>query len=444
MLLRLVLRAQPRSGKRRVNPPPRTRFIVEEVGGYGKVSEVRKYLVSGEKGSLSVRKSLLERAEDGGAAEEGNSKAPGDWRSPRPGGEVDAPVEGSAAGLSGVAAAPTSSGQAAPNALREEKSEPPDVGCYEKEENGPPPYVGGYYKSKAGFWVSRVTRTMAHGMGLEIYDSQTREAITPEQARAKALDKAAYDQNYECSFADENLALLSHELISAAECDDAGEICEQDWSASAWERLRQTKGPLYAGLDVGRKVDLSVLTVLERVEGIYWVRGMLRMRDMRLPEQEVRLGRICQLKQLRQVCIDMTGLGLGLFEYAQRSMGSHRISGINFASSVAATRVILEEGRKRETVRVTEAMAMEVLRVYEDRKVRQPRDWQLREDLRKPGKVTTPGGRVSIAATRDGSGHADHFWSLALALEAAGGAGAARPFEWQSIKLRTRYGGLAM
>ena len=148
-----------------------------------------------------------------------------------------------------------------------------------EEKGNPPPDLDGfvvpYYRSKLGFWVSRVTRTMAHGMGLEIYDSQTRESITPERARAQALDKHAYDQNYECSFADENLALLSHELLTAAECDDAGEIFEQDWSASALERLRQSKGQLFAGLDVGRKVDLSVLTVLERSEGMFWVRAML-------------------------------------------------------------------------------------------------------------------------------------------------------------------------
>ena len=83
--------------------------------------------------------------------------------------------------------------------------------------------------------VSRITRTQAHGMGVKIYDANTREAITPEQARAQALDKRAYDQNYECAFADENLTLLSHELISAAEREDVGFICEQDWIAgSVW------------------------------------------------------------------------------------------------------------------------------------------------------------------------------------------------------------------
>ncbi len=310
----------------------------------------------------------------------------------------------------------------------------------------PPPYVGGYaeeqrpyyFVSRGGFKVSRVTRTMAHSMGVPIYDSQTRESITPEQARAQALDKAAYDQNYECSFADESLALLTHELISAAECDEDGvaEICEQNWTLDALELMRQAKSPLYAGLDVGRKVDLSVITVLERVGNVFWVRGMLRMKNMRLPEQEERLQQLRQCRQVRQICIDMTGLGLGLFEYAQRTMGEHMISGINFSSSVSATRVIREEGRNRETVRVTEAMAMELLRVYEDRRIRQPRDWQLREDLRRPGKVTSPAGRVSIAATRDGAGHADHFWSVALALEAAGGERV--PWAWQAIPRRNR------
>ena len=100
-------------------------------------------------------------------------------------------------------------------------------------------------------------------MGVKIYDSNTREAVSPEEARAQALDKRAYDQNYECSFADENLTLLSHELITAAERDDAGYICEQDWSTSVLAMMREARGHLYVGFDVGRKVDLSVITVME-------------------------------------------------------------------------------------------------------------------------------------------------------------------------------------
>jgi phage FluMu gp28-like protein len=288
----------------------------------------------------------------------------------------------------------------------------------------------GMFVNGEGFRVSRITRTMAHGQGVAIYDAQSRLPITPEAARAQALDKAAYDQNYECAFADENLTLLSHELISAAEREDVGFICEQDWLPAAVAIMKEATGNLYVGFDVGRKVDLSVITVIEKVAGLHLVRGILRIQDMRLPEQELRLGEICRLPRFHRAAIDMTGLGLGLFEYAQKAFGSSRIHGINFASTVPATKAILEEGRRRETVRVTEALAVELLRAYEDRRMQHPRDGRLRDDLRKPEKVTSPGGRVSIAATRDEAGHADHFWSLALAVEACGKCA---PFAFQTI-----------
>jgi phage FluMu gp28-like protein len=271
--------------------------------------------------------------------------------------------------------------------------------------------------SASGFRVSKMTRTEAHKLGTPVYDLQTRQPITPEQARAQALDKRAYDQNFECAFGDESLTLLTHELISAAEQDDVGIICEQDWNSDALDLLRSC-GRLYAGFDVGRKHDLSVITVLEQAGNVFKVRAILRMSDMRLPEQELRLGELCRLQQFQRVAIDLTGLGLGLFEYAQKTFGRSRIQGINFASTVPITTTIRSDGGKRETVRVTEAMAMELLRVYEDRRIRHPRDERLREDLRKPEKITSPGGRVSIAATRDEAGHADHFWSFALAIEA--------------------------
>ena len=117
-------------------------------------------------------------------------------------------------------------------------------------------------------------------------------------------------------------------------------------------------------------------------------------------------------------------------------MGRRGFTGLISAATVPATRAVALEGRKRETVRVTEAMAMELLQVYEDRRIQHPADARLRDDLRKPEKMTSPGGRVSIAATRDEAGHADHFWSFALALEA--GASAPGPFYFQTIPRRER------
>ncbi len=81
---------------------------------------------------------------------------------------------------------------------------------------------------------------------------------------------------------------------------------------------------------------------------------------------------------------------------------------------------LLAEGRKAETAKVTELMATELLAVFEERSIEIPNDAELRADLVKPEKITSPGGRVSIAATRDEAGHADHFWAIALAIRAAG------------------------
>jgi phage FluMu gp28-like protein len=330
----------------------------------------------------------------------------------------------------------------------------PAPGCSSRLENAPAAGSSGVaaaetaalrwqyeYVSACGFWVSRVPRSLAYGMGMDIYDLQTRRKTTPQAARAKALDKRAYDQNYECAFADEHLTLLTYELIGAAERNDVGVICERDWSQAALARMRNARESLFVGFDVGRKVDMSVITVLEKIGEIHLVRGMLRMRDMRLPEQELRLGEVCRMPMFRRAAIDMTGLGLGLFEHAQKKFGASRIEGVNFGSVVPATRRE-SDGEKRQSARVTEVMAMELLRVYEERRIQHPEDELLREDLRKPEKVTSPGGRVCIAATRDEAGHADHFWSLALAVEAGAGPGA--QFGFQPLELRSRKPGILL
>jgi phage FluMu gp28-like protein len=292
------------------------------------------------------------------------------------------------------------------------------------------------YVTEMGFKLSRMPRTEAHRQGVKVYDPNTRQPITPDEARARSADKRSYDQNYECVFTDENSVLLTHELISAAEAEDIGTICDQDWTQAALDRIRQASGLIYLGVDVGRKRDLTVITAVETQGPLRLVRGILRIQNMRLPDQQRRLGEVLKAaKRFQYGCVDMTGLGVGLLEYAQDAFGRGKFHGINFASTVPTTHRIKQEGRKQETVRVTEAMATELLQTYEDRLIKHPADQDLREDLRKPEKIVSPGGRVSIAATRDEAGHADHFWSFALAIEAASSHGG--PFAYSAVKTKT-------
>jgi phage FluMu gp28-like protein len=268
------------------------------------------------------------------------------------------------------------------------------------------------------FAVSRISRTEAHRQGVKVYDPNTRQPITPELARLKSLDKRAYDQNYELAFNDENMALLTADLISAAE-RSLITIDEQTWTGPSIARMFRAEGELFAGLDIGRNRDISVITVLERIGTTKRVVGMLRMAGMRLPDQQRQIDPLITLPKFRKLCGDMTGLGLGLIEYAQEKHGHQRIVGINFSSTEPTSARILQEGRKAETAKVTEIMATDLLGCFEDRCIEIPVDEELRADLRKPEKITSPGGRVSIAASRDEAGHADHFWSIALANRAS-------------------------
>ena len=276
----------------------------------------------------------------------------------------------------------------------------------------------------------RVRRSDAWETGdLKIYSQVNGKEITPDAAREQSSDKRAYDQNYECAFEDENAALLTQELISAAERAEGVTIDRQDWTAASLARMERATARLEAGVDVGRTRDLTVVTVLANDGQTRRCVGMLEIENMRLPDQQRRLDVVCRLPAFAAMEIDMTGVGTGLFEYVQRDHGP-RVRGVHFAATEPVTARIQAEGRKAPTARVTEIMATDMVAVFEERRIAIPSDGRLRDDLRKPEKVTSPGGRVSIAAARDARDHADRFWSLALAIRAGKRAG--QPFAYQS------------
>jgi phage FluMu gp28-like protein len=266
-----------------------------------------------------------------------------------------------------------------------------------------------------------VRRSDAFLQGLIIAHPVTRKPITPEEARALAPDKRAYDQNYECVFGSENMALLTQQLISEAEDPSCGVVCDDRWSEQALAYFGKPANPhsvtskrnLYIGVDVGRSEDLTVITVVEKLSSCFVLRALLRLRNMRLPEQQEHLERALLSPCFASAQIDMSGLGLGLFEYTHRRFGE-RVRGLNFSSLIALDPLAKDSPK----VKVPESLALTLLHQYEEKRIRQPVDNLLREDLRKPERIVTSEGRTSIFAPHTRNGHADHFWSLALAVDA--------------------------
>jgi hypothetical protein len=76
------------------------------------------------------------------------------------------------------------------------------------------------------------------------------------------MDKVSCDQNYECTFAAENMSLLSCDLISQADSEDVGFICEDQRSREALEFLSgpKTQASLFS-VSIGRTQDWTIITV---------------------------------------------------------------------------------------------------------------------------------------------------------------------------------------
>lgn len=216
--------------------------------------------------------------------------------------------------------------------------------------------------------------------------------------RSGCADEESFQQEYMCNPADDDTAFLEYDLIAAAEY--AGGT---DWQARG-------NGRLFAGVDIGRKHDLTVLWVLEELGDALYTRHIETMQNMTKGQQERILWpwfAICD-----RTCIDATGLGIGWADDAQDQFGEYRIEAVTF------------------TPRVKEELAYPVRSAFEDRRLRIPYDPKIRADLRAVTKQTTAAGNIRFTAERSKDGHADRFWALGLAKHAASNPSA--PIEFMS------------
>ena len=229
-----------------------------------------------------------------------------------------------------------------------------------------------------------------------------------EEQRLSCVDEETWQQEYCCIPVDEATAFLTYELIEAVEDQLAG-MPEQ-----------YLGGDLYAGMDIGRRRDLTVIWVLERVGDVYWTREVVTMKGVKFAAQESEVARLmAQYPTLRRICIDQTGMGEKFVEDVQATHGAGRVEGVLMTSAV-----------KQE-------LAFGLKRRIEDRLIRLPRQAEVRDDFHSVRKVTTVAGNIRFDAERTDQGHADRFFAAALAVHAiesgppaAGVSGDAARTDW--------------
>lgn len=224
------------------------------------------------------------------------------------------------------------------------------------------------------------------------------EAAYFDWVKSGAADEESFLQEYMCKPADDDAAFLEYDLIASVEYGQG-----VDWQTDEG-------GTLYAGVDIGRTQDLTVLWVVEKLGDVLYTRHVETMKKMRKSEQEKVLWP--WFAKCARVCIDQTGLGIGWVDDAQDRFGQYTVEGVSF------------------TAQSKEALAYPVRSRMEERRLRIPYTGEIRADLRQITKQVTPAGNIRFTAERLPDGHADRFWALALAIHAADG-GKTQP--WRPI-----------
>lgn len=205
--------------------------------------------------------------------------------------------------------------------------------------------------------------------------------------RAGCADEESFQQEYMCNPANDDEKFLEYGLITANEY----------LPGTHWQAIED--GTLFCGVDIGRKKDLTVLWVVEKLGDVLYTRHVETMERMRKSQQEAILWP--WFERCHRICIDATGLGIGWADDAQDRFGEHRVEAVTFTGPVKET------------------LAYPVRSLMEDRAVRIPSDPLIRADLRLVQKTTTSAGNVRFVAPSTDDGHADRFWALALAIHAA-------------------------
>jgi len=166
---------------------------------------------------------------------------------------------------------------------------------------------------------------------------------------------------------------------------------------------------LYAGWDIARNRDLSVVWFDEKVGDLSVTRGVLVMSKMPTPDQTAMVAKI--MPRVHRLCIDKTGMGIPIFETMDR-MFPGRVEGITFTQQTKETMATQTKRRLEEhRCRLPETVIVNA----------RPDDQIVWQSFRSVRKTTTALGQVRFDAAHDDKfGHGDFYWAKCLAEAAAG------------------------
>lgn len=245
------------------------------------------------------------------------------------------------------------------------------------------------------FEHSTVTLPEAIGQGLDVDEREIRSAMG---------DDLLYRQEFLCEFLDEAGSFLSRGQVNA--CIDPA-IAPADSVAPLVDEPR----PMFAGLDIGRVRDMTVLWVVTRCgtddpapstgQDTLRTVALVELREATFAAQRELIEKLLAIRNVRRLCVDATGMGMPLAEGWAERFGSRRVEAVTFTESTRS------------------ALAAEFRAAVETQRIRIPADAAIVRDWLSVERTIGSAGRWRLAAPRRDGSHADRFWAAALAVRAA-------------------------
>jgi phage FluMu gp28-like protein len=252
-----------------------------------------------------------------------------------------------------------------------------------------------------------VSRSIWSGHKVDIYEA-VRQGLPANinLLRSGCDDEETWLQEYGCQFLSDAQNYIPVELISTCVHEEA--TTEWGLGSGFWglgKDKPQHPAPstqhreLYLGVDIGRKRDLTIAWLFEKVGGVLWSRLLLTMKGVTFDEQEKAIFRLLDMG-VRRAGFDASGIGMMLAEHAVQKYGA-----------------VVEP--TTFTAQLKERLAPMVKQAFEERTVRIPDNREVRADINSVKRFVTLAGNVRFDAEHTDRGHADRFWALAMVVNAA-------------------------
>ena len=235
-------------------------------------------------------------------------------------------------------------------------------------------------KAHAGYSLHSTTLDQARADGLRVDESECWK-----MARG---DARVFDQLFRCSFLDNEQQYIPSALIDAAMGD-----------------VYCAEGDTFAGLDIGRTADLTVLVIvrLDEQRVAHVIHTETRKRTAVEDLEQLAALAFSPMFRARRLCVDSTGMGAFPAESLQKKFGRTKVEPVAF------------------TLQSKEDLATTLYQRFIEQTIRIPRDADLRDDICALRRIVTSAGNIRYDAPHTDKGHADRAWALALALHGCSG-----------------------